>query len=108
MAVTLTHSRTGDVAVVSVGGEAALTFLCRSLASGAALANVPRAVAKARQWQRLVLNAPGASPGAARTATRAVTGLLRVAVDVIGQIGPARARFPRWARAAPSHGHGWA
>jgi len=127
------------VAVVHVGGEPTVAFLCRSLSSGAALANypallldirsaeplapdtqeaieraaqfcltrqqwfgvvvsgdsLPEAIHQARQWQRLVVKGSGPRGGVARNATRVVVSLLRAVADVIGRIGPARARFPR-------------
>ncbi len=39
--MTVTHSRSGDVAVIGMTSDAAVAFLCRSLASGAAFADYP-------------------------------------------------------------------
>ena len=41
MSVTLTRSRTGDVAVISVDREQSVRFLCRSLSTGAVFTDYP-------------------------------------------------------------------
>ena len=41
MSVTLTRSRAGDVAVISVDREQSVRFLCRSLGTGAVFADYP-------------------------------------------------------------------
>ncbi len=138
MPVTLTRSRTGDVAVVTMSGERSLKFLCRSLTSGAAFASypallldvrangalgadtrqaleqatrsclnrkqwlavvdrgdsIPQAVARARQWHRLVHHGPATYLGVAAPMPRIAAELWRTAVAVVRQAAPARARVP--------------